>query len=76
MIENWQIINSLFYLICAVYRFKDILFDCRLVVVMVTLQEAYILKSSLFINLFLKPCFVWKNCMLMCTYSHKLEEMA
>ena len=26
MVESWQIINSLFYLICAVYLFKDISF--------------------------------------------------
>ena len=38
--------------------------------------RAYVLKSFLFINLFLKSCFVWKKCTLMCTYSHKLEEMA
>ena len=43
---------------------------------MVTLQEVNIPKSCLFINLFLKPCCVWKKCTLMCTYSHKLEEMA
>ena len=50
--------------------------DCTLVVAMVTLQEAYILRSCLFINLFLKLCFVWKKYTLMCPYSYKLEEMA